>query len=105
MANCLLDKVQSVLPEEQPRRAVHLDDKRGHTEDAVADCLLGAVPQLSSSLSAFDSSPGRFAVDPAELGSLAVLPPPNAHGSFSLTVTATATEASRPWRSAGSRVG
>lgn len=37
---------------------------------------------------------GTFSIDPAHLPSLAIIPPENAHGSFSVTVTVTAMEAS-----------
>jgi hypothetical protein len=41
-----------------------------------------------------DDGNGRFSVDPAQLGTVRVVPPPNTHGTFTLTLSATATEAS-----------
>ncbi len=41
-----------------------------------------------------DNGDGTFTVDPATLGTLGILPPENAHGSYSLTVTVTVAEGS-----------
>jgi hypothetical protein len=41
-----------------------------------------------------DNGNGTFSIAPSHAGSVAVIPPANAHGSFSVTVTATSTEAS-----------